>query len=268
MNRRIKSTILRISCLPPGDDPVAWLQSKMAAHGLSTLLAHADDGVIWGRLDGELLSLSHSALAGHTRWSTISPLLRKETLQQARAFNTTAELMLWRDGDGEFRARLLEDCPPDSVDVVTNAADFAKNLAEQMVVDGETVCETKPREYLDEYQLLWGTEPELVAHGFTLWIEGAQGMPHALPYPKTATPPRLGVRHYLAIEPSARIEISRLTGLFTAETDESDDDGNDDEDNDEDNGEDNDTDETPTATANDNQPAQHEAESKPEESRQ
>ena len=85
------------------DDPAAWLVKKAAAHGLTTLLAHADDGVIWGRMGGEQLALSGNA------FPKVSPPLRTITLQQARLFGEHDELLLWRGGDNQWYARLLDD---------------------------------------------------------------------------------------------------------------------------------------------------------------
>ena len=33
------------------DEPTRWLSQRMRTHKLKYLLAHADDGVIWGRLE-------------------------------------------------------------------------------------------------------------------------------------------------------------------------------------------------------------------------
>ncbi|NWJ97162.1 MAG: TIGR03984 family CRISPR-associated protein [Chloroflexi bacterium] len=62
------------------------------------LLAHADDGVIWGRLSG-----------GKLVTAPVSPALNDETLQNARLFSKGIEIYLWRDGDGNFQARSIKD---------------------------------------------------------------------------------------------------------------------------------------------------------------
>ena len=51
------------STLTPGPDferdPSGWLVTQARTHGLRFLLAHADDGVIWGRVDGTVLVTSN-----------------------------------------------------------------------------------------------------------------------------------------------------------------------------------------------------------------
>jgi CRISPR-associated protein (TIGR03984 family) len=149
------------------------------------LLAHTDDGVIWGIVSDNKLALSSDV------FPTVSPKLRPATLQQARLFGEHAELLIWREGAGKLQARWAEETAKDAV-------------------------EPAPRlymEYFDESMLLWGTQAEH-CNGFTLWTEGAQGLRHALPWPQTSQPPCLVVRHYLAPgEASARVALSRLVRL-------------------------------------------------------
>src|SRR5947199_5744016 len=90
-----------------------WLQKQAADHHLPWLLAHADDGVIWGRLDGGRLVTSFEAAAGDGGALGVCPELRTVTLQQARLFGPAAELLLWRDGGGRWQARLIRDCAAD-----------------------------------------------------------------------------------------------------------------------------------------------------------
>jgi CRISPR-associated protein (TIGR03984 family) len=192
MRRTLEKTQVRITPLTVADaDGAAWLRAEMEARGLPYLLAHAEDGVIWGRLaDGQLLT-SHEALCDEPRYRCVSPPLRGITLQQARAFGPTAELLLWRDGDGALHARLIED----------DLADGAQGAHE--------------RETLDELQMLWGDTCIQETQGFVLWREGAQGMLHAVPHPTKNRPPLLAVRHYLADASTAHIELSRLTDLIS-----------------------------------------------------
>ena len=156
------------------DDPKAtWLVRQARAHELTTLLAHADDGVIWGRVIGGQLALSSQAFID------VSPPLRVSTLQQVRLFGKQAELLVWRDGNREWRARLLRD--------------------EEGVSDDQW--------RFDESQLLWGDHQEgKSVNGFTLVADGQQGLRHAVPLPARDIhfgpsgwhPLRLKVRHYLA----------------------------------------------------------------------
>lgn len=177
-------------------DPKKWLTRQAVANGLTTLLAHADDGVIWGQLEsGGRLALSHDA------FPDVSPPLRAITLQQARLFSEQAELLVWRDGDGGWRTRLLKD-------------------------DGgpkhDAWC-------FDETHLQWGDHQEGEADGFTLVAEGQEGLRHAVPLPAAAVPfdlpektsdrwhpLRLGVRQYLDRDEDGTLVIvqGRLTGLW------------------------------------------------------
>jgi len=172
-------------------DVKAWLQEQAARYELKWLLAHADDGVIWGRADnGRIVTAEHLPL-------DICPPLREETLQQARLFAPHAELLLWCKEEGQWTARLIRD---------------AKN--------GE-----KPfwEEAIDEAQILWGTYAEQLSEDFTLMKDGAQGLRHAVPlalkgeFENEKRPLRLQVRHYIAEDKDgfARIVASRLLELFT-----------------------------------------------------
>jgi CRISPR-associated protein (TIGR03984 family) len=169
-----------------------WLQQQAREHGLKYLLAHADDGVIWGRLDGEVLRIARDAAGQHADALACSPPLRVETLQQARLFGELAELLVWRE-DAGWKARLIRD---------------------------EATEQITWKEAIDEYQLLWGTHGTALEMDFTLFRDGAQGLRHAVPVVLAigaadvkAAPPRLLVRHYLADEDFARIVASRLVDL-------------------------------------------------------
>jgi CRISPR-associated protein (TIGR03984 family) len=179
------------------DNPTNWLARKAKEYGLTTLLAYADDGVIWGQMVGEQLALSSSA------FPQISPLLRAITLQQARLFGEHAELLVWRDGDENWHGRLLDDKGTEKV-----------------------ACR------FDEPQLQWGDRVEAQKAGFTLVREGQKGLRHAVPLPAADIPfdppgkkddrwqpLRLGVRHYLERDEDGTLIIvqGRLTGLWTEE---------------------------------------------------
>ncbi|MDW8233850.1 MAG: CRISPR-associated protein Csx19 [Roseiflexaceae bacterium] len=164
-------------------DPALWLVARAQQYGLRYLLAHADDGVIWGRIDGNSLRTSHGI-------APASPPLRASTLQQARLFSPAGELLVWRVDSG-WRARLVSDADGNADDVI------------------------------DEDQLLWGDTVEATSNGFTLLREGSQGMRHAVPV--TVTPDqikrhelRLRVRHYITEndDGEARISLSRLVQVL------------------------------------------------------
>lgn len=180
------------------EDLPAWLEAQAKAYRMAApcyLLAHANDGVIWGRLDEDgRLRTSYDALAESENGLSL-PSLRAETLQQARLFNRQAELYIWRDGDGGWHGRLLE-----------------------RVQEGETAVWS---ECFDEPQMLWGTHGTHLAHRFTLLEDGAQGLYHAVPVKlavddeksgELQRPSQLLVRHYLDYDEQgqAYIALSRL----------------------------------------------------------
>jgi CRISPR-associated protein (TIGR03984 family) len=187
MERKVEPIACQILYLDPTDlttDPRAWFQSQPSVGDGAWFLAHADDGVIWGRLQGKQLLTSDSA------FPQISPALRAITLQQARLFGRDAEVRAWRD-DAGFRACRLEDRQDDKA------------------------------EAFDEAHVLWGTRVEKQVGGFSLVSDGRQGLRHAVPLevPDTAFSAsgrdrslRLLVRHYLTYDGDghARIALSRL----------------------------------------------------------
>ncbi len=166
------------------NDPRGWLAQQMH-EDMPWLLAHADDGVIWGQRqeDGTLL-LSSDIFPQ----SDVAVELRAVTLQQARVFGTAGELLIWRTAEG-FVGRLLDDT--------------------------QLELEALP----DEKHLLWHQgNPVKVDQqaGFALLQEGQQGQRHAPPViPQGKRRPALTVRHYVAYdkEGQAYIALSCLVGL-------------------------------------------------------
>lgn len=170
-------------------DVRAWLEAQAAIHQCTWLLAHADDGVIWGNAEnGRLLTSDNVAPA-------VSPTLRLETLQQARLFSEGAELLLWRDGDNAWHARLIRDARP-----------------------GE---KTDWDEAIDEEHMLWGTDAKPLGDDFTLMTDGAQGLAQVVPlnipgtFSEETRPLRLALRHYVEEDSTGfvRIVASRLRGV-------------------------------------------------------
>ncbi|MDZ4720650.1 MAG: CRISPR-associated protein Csx19 [Roseiflexaceae bacterium] len=152
------------------------------------LLAHCEDGVIWG----ELCSLGKLHLSCEA-FPTLKLSLRWDTLQQARLFGEAGELLLWC-GPQSWQARVLNEVPGGEADG-----------------------------YIDEEHLLWGyaRDGETLARkdGFVQLSEGSQGIIHAPPL-GDATPHEmqrasLKVRHYLGEDGAgvARITHSRLVRL-------------------------------------------------------
>lgn len=167
-----------------------WLQTKAKQYQLQYLLAHAEDGVIWGKFRGEDCKLVTS---GDDDVFPQCAKLRLSTLQQCRIFGKNSEVMLWKVGQN-WKARLIEDRHPSKDDY----------------------------DYIPENQILWGTQAEgQPKQDFTLVSDGSQGLRHAVPLTgitfkgKDSRPLRLQVRHYIDYDESgvARIYLSRLVNL-------------------------------------------------------
>ncbi|MGB3240227.1 MAG: CRISPR-associated protein Csx19 [Geitlerinemataceae cyanobacterium] len=164
-----------------------WLREKAASHQLTYLLAHADDGVIWGRFDREKLTTADKIFYP-SEFNVYLPKLRLRTLQQCRIFGNNGEILLWRINDRQFKWR------------------FIGNLQQEKII---------------EKQILWGTHG-IKRDNFTLLSEGSQGLKHAVPFTdielnnkKLVNPVRLLVHHYISYDESgvARIDRSRLVDL-------------------------------------------------------
>jgi CRISPR-associated protein (TIGR03984 family) len=164
-----------------------WLQAKAKQYELQYLLAHAEDGIIWGHFREQNYQLVTS---GDDDVFPQLTKLRLCTLQQCRIFGKNTEVMLWKVGQDDSKARSIED----------------KDLSEE--------------DYIPEEQILWGTKAEKESNGFTLVSDGSQGLKHAVPLSesfkgKDSRPLRLKVRHYIDYDESgvARIYLSRLVDL-------------------------------------------------------
>jgi len=165
-------------------DMRGWLSRRMS-EDMPWLLAHADDGVIWGRRqsDGSLL-LSSDVFNLKSRYPAIAVELRPETLQQLRIFGPGGELLIWRD-EGRFQGRII--------------------------TDGDSLRE----DAWQEQHLLWGTSIEQ-REGFSLLKEGQQGPQHAVPIVVSgARRAALTVRHYAQSDQygQAIVGLSRLVNL-------------------------------------------------------
>ncbi|MDA8333968.1 MAG: CRISPR-associated protein Csx19 [Peptococcaceae bacterium] len=157
------------------------LTQESVKHGLKWLLAHADDGVIWGEMRGERLWVSSTVFPG------VSPPLRPVTLRQARFFSPHGELLLWR-ASRRWQARLCRE------------------------TDGEI-----PDCY-DESHLLWGDYIMDRRDGFALLRDGQEGLRHSPPVAEEGIPPFcLTVRHYFDYDADGQafVAFSRLISLST-----------------------------------------------------
>ena len=169
----------------------SWLEEQAKKYTLEYLLAHAEDGVIWGHFKSSKLTTSGS--------KDVFPEFAKlhlSTLQQCRIFSKDAEVMLWKI-DQDLKARLITD----------------DHLSKG--------------DYISEDQILWGTQAEAEQNGFTLVSDGQQGLRHAVPLTtipfnkanRSNRPLRLTVRHYIDYDELgvARIYLSRLVSLTAKE---------------------------------------------------
>lgn len=186
--------------MPPQTDAdvFAWLEARMQ-DGLPFLLAHADDGVVWGKLVEQKLITSRDAAGESAR--EISPLLRGITLQQAFVFGPSGEVRLWRDDSGW-------QC-------------YQCSSADELAFASPSLP--------DEWQVLWGTKvinEGDTKYGFTHIHEARQqGLDHIVPVQVSEQQLRerrlrLQVRHFIERDPDtgeARLSFSRLVNLVIQE---------------------------------------------------
>ncbi len=171
-------------------DKGQWLVETAAgflgAGGVSYALIHADDGVLWGLVTGNQLTVP---LPGD--WT---PALRSTTIQQCRIFGDKGELFIWREAEDQWRGRVvIED---------TNVA----------------------YEKIEEAQILYGNHVNslhAVPAGFTPIFEKTTGIRQIVPVAITQDQFDKGkrvtliVRHYLTAdqEGQAVITLSRLVSV-------------------------------------------------------
>ncbi|WP_017662273.1 type III-D CRISPR-associated protein Csx19 [Baaleninema simplex] len=178
----------------------AWIEKQAKEWQLEYLLAHAEDGVIWGKFNDNYKLITADEVFDGKIFRVDLPKLRICTLQQCRIFGDNGEILLWRTDEG-WQSRIVQD---------------------NLEVD-----------YLEEWQILWGTQKEKghnqedgERNGFTLLSDGSQGLKHAVPISvgedyfsknkqKLHRPVRLLVRHYIDYNDSgiARLFLSRLVKL-------------------------------------------------------
>ncbi|MEM1255936.1 MAG: CRISPR-associated protein Csx19 [Cyanobacteria bacterium P01_H01_bin.21] len=179
--------------LPNKDSLRAWIEKKADAHKLQYLLAHADDGVIWGRFNDKKLVTADEI---NDQKFKQFPKLRLDTLQQCRIFGEQGEVLLWR----------------------------SSNKLSARFISGNSDQQLNPKP-IREHQLLWGTHG--IQHGnFTLLRDGSQGLKHGVPLTKElqidnneklANKICLVVHHYIDYDDDglAHINLSRLVKLTT-----------------------------------------------------
>jgi CRISPR-associated protein (TIGR03984 family) len=164
------------------------------ADGVAYALIHADDGVIWGRIETNA-DAPQLVVPDQSDWT---PPLRRETIQQCRIFGAQGEWFVWRTAENEWRGRLVIEEPE---------ADY-QPIEETQILIGSRVHRTQP-----------------APAGFTAIYEPGLGMRQIVPF---TVPPEalkdellnfkddrrvgLHVRHYLDEDEDgqARIVCSRL----------------------------------------------------------
>ncbi len=178
-----------------------WLIQQASHYQLSYLLAHADDGVMWGKFQ-----LKEGKNSNHYILKTSEkPQLRLSTLQQCRIFGETGEILLWNINN-QWNARLI-----------------SQTKISQLLQDRQIGSIT-------EEQILWGTQGKINGD-FTLLSDGTQGLRHSVPIiveekyfspnkKELYRPVRLEVHHYFNYDNDglARIFTSRLVSLRTYAT--------------------------------------------------
>jgi len=172
-----------------------WLEQQAADLDVRWLLAHAEEGVQWGRVvrseEGVQLELSPEG---------VRELLAPAKLWDVRLFGPTAEVFLWRTEAGGFAARWIED------------ADEA-NVTWKDAIDEPYLLLGKSGRHI-------GVPPE-----WTQLTEGHDGAlyQHVIPgrarldgdgsTGALASPVALRVRHYVTPNGTATIVASRLVQL-------------------------------------------------------
>ena len=182
-----------------------WLKQQAQKHQLPYLLAHAEDGVIWGRFDLDNGSLTTARAVFPECYF---PKLRLGTLQQCRVFGEAGEVFLW-NSNGEWRSRLILQSEVDKL--ITQKQD--ESIAQEKIG------------LIPESQILWGTQGTTNGN-FTLLSDGSEGLKHAVPIVVEASyfskdtkklyrPVRLEVNHYFGYDSDgvAKIFLSRLVSL-------------------------------------------------------
>ena len=182
-----------------GKELLAWVRGEgeavPEAAGTCWLLAHCDDGVVWGRYD---------TTQGNWKLSSgpfpcISPELKEDNLQQLRLFGEDMEVLIWRT-ENNFQGRILQDAKdPDEKEL--------HPLKEKRILVGDRILD----------------EPD---DNFTL-VGDAGGSRHAVPicckaedFEKRGRPHwplRLAVKHYLTQDQDTgvvRVTASRLVEVY------------------------------------------------------
>lgn len=179
--------------LPTDENVREWLAEQMKENKLTFLLAFADDGVIWGRMDKDSLVIAHETTQKEERKNNTE--LRGKTLQQAYAFSDKMEVRLFRDEMGNWKALTIED--------------EGKIITESQILWGDKLDEDKNQP----------THP-----GFMRLLAERKGIPpQIVPWDKKdfgeGKCVRLEVHHMVKYnkDGEAYVELSRLAGLIVGD---------------------------------------------------
>ena len=164
-----------MSNLPENNDVRAWLESQMSEER-PTLLAFADDGVIWGR------SVNNKLVTGLGQ-----PELRGSTLQQAFVFGQKDEVRLFHDELGDWKT--------------SHVADTGEVIVESQILWGAQSEGDAQNGFLQVSEFRKGIPNQYLP------VDGPLGIDDCI---------RLEVHHLVEYDKDtgeARIAISRLAGL-------------------------------------------------------
>jgi len=184
MQRHLAYTITPCTYNPEVDSDLKdWLTKKAESLGSPVwMLAFADDGVLWGKLNDQKILLT----SGSLNWIK---------LQTLHLFGKLGEFRLWRVGQ-QFAGCLILDCA------------------------GLADSENEP--WFDRGYVLWGTQVDIPGDDFSVISDGRQGLRHAVPLRLnkqtrlSSHPLRILIRNYLAEDQDGQVYVccSRLLSVI------------------------------------------------------
>lgn len=204
------TTDIHLGILP--DDLLSWLEQQIQAYTeihLMYLLAHCENGVIWGKYHNNKLLLSSQA------FPKLNPYLNLDwaSLHQARLFGELGELLVWRGYDDHFQAVLRRDYEGTALECIDE-----DHLLWGDHIDTETIDLHNENKNVATALPQHSNVDDPKKH-FMPIMEGSQGIVHAPPL-GDATPTEgkrasLRVRHYLGEDDAGVVRIcaSRLVGI-------------------------------------------------------
>ena len=172
----------------------AWIEQQVKDSDIQYLLAHCEDGIVWGTFNQAGTLITSFDIAKACPQPKLPPFaqLRPETLWMVRLFGPTNEIRLWK-ADDIWHAVCVKDA------------------------DDPEAC-------IEEQQFVWGTDVQAQHDGWSLMSDGRQGfyqwVPKHVPrkdkpYAPTERPLRLTIHHTINYDDHGRayIAYSRLVNL-------------------------------------------------------